>query len=137
MLENQSSPVELEFYAKAEHLADVRRLVERLAQKSSLNREQTADFLTAVDEATANAIRHGSPNGERSLVRVLCHSMPDALIVEVRDQGTGFSPPRDPAMPPPEAQGGRGLPLMCALSDMVEVASTPRGTTVTLKKLAH
>lgn len=135
--ESSSVPVELEFYAKAEHLADVRRLVERLATKSSLNREQVSDFLTAVDEATANAIRHGSPQGERNLVRVVCHPLPDALIVEVRDQGTGFATSAMPAMPPPDAQGGRGLPLMCALADKVEVASTPRGTTVTLKKVGR
>ena len=136
MNETTAAPIELEFYARPEHLSDVRRLVERLAAKSSLNREQISDFLTAVDEATANAIRHGSPQGERNLVRVVCHSMPDALIVEVRDQGVGFNAPASPEMPPPDAQGGRGLPLMCALADRVEVASTPRGTTVTLKKVA-
>ena len=132
-----SLPVELEFFARPDQLADVRKLVERLAAKTRLNKEEAEDFLTAVDEAAANAIRHGSPKGERSLVKVVCHTLPAALIVEVRDQGEGFAVPGTTAMPGPEASGGRGLPLMCALADAVEIASSPRGTTITLKKLAR
>ncbi|MBC8104547.1 MAG: ATP-binding protein [Cytophagales bacterium] len=134
---DNNAPVELEFFAKPDHLAEVRKLVERLASKTRLSKEELEDFLTAVDEAAANAIRHGSPNKERSLVRVICHTLPDALIVEVRDQGQGFLVPYSPSMPGPEAAGGRGLPLMCALADTIEIASTPKGTTITLKKLAR
>ncbi|MES2458943.1 MAG: ATP-binding protein [Armatimonadota bacterium] len=130
-------PVELEFFARSDQLADVRKLVERLAAKTRLNKEEIEDFLTAVDEAAANAIRHGSPNGDRSLVKVVCHSLPTALIVEVRDRGEGFSVPGTSEMPGPEAPGGRGLPLMIALADAVEIASSAKGTTITLKKLAR
>lgn len=130
-------PVELEFFARAEHLADVRKLVDRLASKIMLGREPKSDFLTAVDEAVTNAIRHGSPRGERSLIRVVCRPLPDSLIVEVRDEGQGFPLGASPAMPEPDASAGRGLPLMCALADSVEIAASPKGTTVTLKKLAR
>jgi anti-sigma regulatory factor (Ser/Thr protein kinase) len=130
-------PVELEFFARSDQLADVRKLVERLAAKTRLNKEEVEDFLTAVDEAAANAIRHGSPKGERSLVKVVCHTLPTALIIEVRDQGDGFAVPSAPSMPGPDAPGGRGLPMMCALADAVEIASSPKGTTITLKKLAR
>ena len=130
----ENTPVELEFFARAEHLTDVRRLVERLGQKTTLSREQLDDLLTAVDEAAANAIRHGSPQGERSLVRVVCHPLPSGLIVEVRDTGAGFAAPHNPTMPGPDAPGGRGLPLMCALADSVEISSSSKGTIVALKK---
>ena len=126
-----NAPVELEFFARPDRLAEVRKLVERLAAKTRLNKEEVEDFLTAVDEAAANAIRHGSPQGERSLVKVVCQ------IVEVRDQGNGFFVPGNARMPEPDAPGGRGLPLMCALADTVEIASNPKGTTITLKKLAR
>ncbi len=132
-----NAPVELEFFARPDRLAEVRKLVERLAAKTRLNKEEVEDFLTAVDEAAANAIRHGSPQGERSLVKVVCHILPTALIVEVRDQGNGFFVPGNARMPEPDAPGGRGLPLMCALADTVEIASNPKGTTITLKKLAR
>ncbi len=134
---NENVPVELEFFARSDQLAEVRKLVERLAAKTRLNKEETEDLLTAADEAVANAIRHGSPKGERSLVKVVCHTLPTAVILEVRDQGTGFSVPKSPSMPEPEAPGGRGLPLMCALADAVEIASSPKGTAITLKKLAR
>lgn len=135
--DEDGGPVALEFFARAEHLADVRRLVDRLGAKTPLTRQQLDDLLTAVDEATANAIRHGSPQGERSLVRVVCHSLPGGLIVEVRDSGPGFSVPRDSRMPNPDAPGGRGLPLMVALADTIEISSSARGTTVALKKSAR
>jgi anti-sigma regulatory factor (Ser/Thr protein kinase) len=134
---DDTAPVALEFFARPDQLADVRKLVERLAAKTRLNKQESEDILTAVDEAAANAIRHGSPKGERSLVKVICHTLPTALIIEVRDQGDGFTLPGNTAMPEPEAPGGRGLPLMCALADGVEIASSPKGTTITLKKLAR
>lgn len=130
-------PVELEFFARAEHLSDVRKLVERLSGKTKLTREQRTDFLTAADEAVTNAIRHGSPRGERSLIRVSCRALPDSLIVEVRDQGPGFAASPAPAMPSPESPAGRGLPMMCALADSVEIASSAKGTSITLKKLVR
>jgi anti-sigma regulatory factor (Ser/Thr protein kinase) len=132
-----NAPVTLEFFAEPEHLVDVRRLVERLGSKTTLSREQLSDLLTAVDEATANAIRYGSPNGDRSLVKVICHPLTSGLIVEVRDNGGGFAVPLASKMPAPDALGGRGLPLMVALADSIEIASTGKGTTVTLKKLSN
>ena len=132
-----AAPAHLEFFARPDYLADVRRLVERLAAKTKLTRFEIDDFLTAVDEAAANAIRHGSPQGERSLVKVVCHLLGDkGLLVEVRDAGAGFSAPARSPMPAPDAPGGRGLPLMIALADSVEIASSAKGTTVSLKKTA-
>lgn len=123
-----------DFNARPEILVEVRRLVEGAAQTMGLNREQISDLLTAVDEAAANAIRHGSPRGTDSIVHVRCYATPSGLAVEVRDEGKGFAVSGKPRMPAPDATGGRGLPLMIALADTFEVASTPHGTTVTLKK---
>jgi anti-sigma regulatory factor (Ser/Thr protein kinase) len=122
------------FPADARHLADVRRAVTEVGGPTSLDRYAMADFLTAVDEAVANAIRHGSPRGLQDTVHVVCAPADGGISVEVRDSGRGFVSPSTPSMPGPEATGGRGLPLMCALADRVEVASTPNGTRVTLSK---
>jgi anti-sigma regulatory factor (Ser/Thr protein kinase) len=94
-------------------------------------------FLTAVDEAVANAVRHGSPRGAQSRIHVSCQPLPRGLLVEVRDQGKGFVVPERPRMPDPEASGGRGLPLMCALADSIKITSGRKGTTVTLKKTSE
>jgi anti-sigma regulatory factor (Ser/Thr protein kinase) len=63
----------------------------------------------------------------------MCQPSAAGLLVRVRDQGKGFAVPKTPRMPSPDAPGGRGLPLMCALADSVEIAAGKRGTTVTLK----
>lgn len=131
---SESDSMELKFPARAEHLLDVRKAVIRLGKGTPLRRDQIEDFLTAVDEAVANGIRHGSPRGEENFVHVYCQRQGDALSVEVRDEGGGFSVPRAPAMPGPEAMGGRGLPLMIALADRMEVKSSPHGTRITLHK---
>lgn len=141
-----SEPAAMMFPAKPQHLAEVRRWVEQLAAQLSLDHDKTIDFLTAVDEAVANAIRHGSPRGEQSLVHVTCRCTPAKLTVQVQDEGKGFSASTTASehapvvawtMPGPEATGGRGLPLMCALSDKIQVESTPRGTRITLEKLVR
>ncbi len=38
------------------------------------------------------------------------------------------------AMPSPDALGGRGLPLMAALSDSLEITSTSHGSIIVLNK---
>ena len=138
-MENKLTAVEetRDFPARAEILIEIRRMIEGIAEHTHLTKEQTEDLLTAVDEAAANAIRHGSPKeGPKSLVRIHCTGDTKSLRVGVRDFGRGFAVPESPTMPSPEATGGRGLPLMVALATAVEIASSPQGTEVTLTKRA-
>jgi serine/threonine-protein kinase RsbW len=67
----------------------------------------------ALDEAVANAVRHGNQGDPGKVVRVRYRVGPGR--VEVEDEGPGFDPasvpdPRDPASR--ERPGGRGLFLM-------------------------
>jgi len=127
--------VEMEFAARAEHLSEVRRAVSDAATSLGFTRATLDDLLTAVDEAVANAIRHGSPRGERDRVAVQIKAKPHKLTVSVRDSGGGFATSGSaPTMPAPDALGGRGLPLMAALADSLEITSTPHGTTIVLHK---
>ncbi len=130
-----ANEISRDFPSRAEVLVDVRRMVEDAASQTSLDRGAIDDLLTAVDEAAANAIRHGSPvAGSDARLRVICFRSPDSLGVKIRDFGKGFAVPQTPTMPSPDAMGGRGLPLMVALADSVAIASTLKGTTVTLIK---
>jgi len=137
--ENSASEhaADLSFPAHARHLSEVRRTLERLARLARLSQPELNDLLTAVDEAVANAIRHGSPRGSENTVWVVCRVEENALVVSVRDEGRGFPVPSNPEMPSPEAMRGRGLPLMCALSDRVEIARQNGGTQITLQKRAR
>ena len=126
----------LDIPAQAEYLVGVRRQIECVAKQTSLSQTQVEDFLTAVDEAVANAIRHGSPNREQSRIAVSCSRLPHGLIVEIQDEGTGAEFPNAPTMPLPHEIGGRGLPLMMALADTVEIIPSEQGTRVKVAKFA-
>jgi serine/threonine-protein kinase RsbW len=85
-------------------------------------------MILAVAEACNNAILHA--DGHDFTVTV---SVDNArAVVSVSDDGRGFSPPAQPSMPHPQATGHRGLALMGAMVDHVDVVSTGHGTTVTL-----
>ena len=107
----------------ASFLADVRAPV-----------EISSEILLAVGEAAANATRHGrSPEG-RSEMRVYCAIEGPSVSVTIADDGPGFDPEKVAAAELPDrfSSGGRGLYLMRALMDEVEVEPGERGTKVTM-----
>lgn len=85
-------------------------------------------LVLAVAEACNNAILHAA--GDEFTVSVLIDD--GRALVTVADHGRGFVPPANPAMPGPQATGRRGLALMEALVDVVDVVSDRAGTTVML-----
>jgi serine/threonine-protein kinase RsbW len=85
-------------------------------------------LILAVAEACNNAILHAGGDNFAVSVRV---EGTDCTIV-VSDTGEGFVPPVRAEMPAPDAPGKRGLALMQALVDKVEVRSSEAGTTVVL-----
>lgn len=104
---------------------------------SSVPQPDLADLETAVGEACANALKHGSPRGDLDEVRAKCMKNGRTLIVEISDNGCGFDPEGMPS-PSPERmlEGGMGVFLMKALTDNVEFEFR-HGTTVRLVKSLH
>jgi len=90
--------------------------------------EELQDVTMAANEAIQNAIEHGHGLTRRS-VEVTLARTDGTVEVTVRDEGT-WRPPRDDTR-------GRGLPLMRALMDSVDVepGEGKRGTTVTLRRV--
>jgi serine phosphatase RsbU (regulator of sigma subunit)/DNA-binding response OmpR family regulator/anti-sigma regulatory factor (Ser/Thr protein kinase) len=90
-----------------------------------LDRDTRSDLEVALTEACANVVRHayGPADAyfEASAVRER-----DAVRLAVKDEGH-WRPPRG-------ADGGRGLTLMRALCDDVEIDKAPDGTTVTMRR---
>ena len=82
--------------------------------------ETIADVVLAAEEAMANAVRHSGAADELEIS--LAFDGRD-LIAEITDHGRGFDASRlDLARPPdPTAPGGRGLFLMAALLDELQV----------------
>src|SRR5262249_32740796 len=87
----------------------------------------------AVEEALANAIRHGHGGDPSRTVRVGYHADRDRVVIEVEDEGDGFDPSAvgDPLVPEC-LEHGRGLYLM--RSCMTWVRHNDRGNRVTLCK---
>lgn len=109
----------------AAFLADVRAPV-----------EVSSEILLAVGEVAANAYRHGRKLEGRSEVRVRCSLDQATVVITIADDGPGFDPSlMDSAgLPDRFASGGRGLFLIRELMDVVEVDTSPEGTTITLRQ---
>ncbi len=106
--------------------ANLRRVVDSMARARGLSPEARFDLKLAATEAVANALRHGSPDGRA--VGIALEERDGAIELEVQDQGRlGNGRAYD-------GERGRGIPLMLAVADEVEFASTDQGTRVRIRK---
>jgi anti-sigma regulatory factor (Ser/Thr protein kinase) len=112
----------------------LRAAVDRVADACSLGDSDRFDLKLAATEALTNAVK-GQP--ESHIVEVRLIASEGAVDIEVLDRGV-FSPLRASLHRDPEAEGGRGIPLMLALVDEVEFAQTGAGMRVRMRKrVAH
>jgi serine/threonine-protein kinase RsbW len=106
-----------------------RRAIREMAERADLTPEEVYDVTLAGSEAVANAIEHGSPCKKRG-VRLRVRVEDGSLIVEVSDCGTF------PATSEGSPDRGRGLPIIGALADVVELNPGPEMTVLRLAKHA-
>ena len=88
---------------------------------------RAADLVLAVHEVAANSIRHGGGSGRLRYWRAGA-----AAVVEVRDDGRFDAPLVGRQLPPLDDEMGRGLWLAQQLCDLVQLRSSPEGSTVRL-----
>jgi serine/threonine-protein kinase RsbW len=131
-LRGQASHIDLRLDNRPTATRELRAAVERVAEASGLDRRKRFDLMLAATEAVTNALK-GSP--ESHTVEVTVEGHEDAVDVEVVDQGV-FSPVRAALDRGPEAESGRGIPIILALVDKLEFAQTARGTRVRMSKRA-
>lgn len=92
-----------------------------------------SDIVFATHEAAKNAVVH-NPGYDLS-VEVVCSVMPDSVVVEVNDRGSGFDARSlPPSQPEPEASAGRGIFIIYSLMDEVKTKSGKAGTCVRMMK---
>ncbi|MDQ3962623.1 MAG: SpoIIE family protein phosphatase [Actinomycetota bacterium] len=120
---------------EAQRMSEIRRFVAAFLADLRAPVEASSEILLAVGEAAGNAYRHGRTTA-RSELRVRCEFDRPTVTVSVSDEGTGFDPMEAIERPAPDplASGGRGVFLMKALMDEVDIEPSPRGTTVTLRR---
>ena len=102
-----------------------RRTVAQYARRVGLSEEQVEVLELAASELATNSIRYGGGSGTLAM-----WLDPDAVVIEFTDAGHLADPLTGRLTPPLEAPGGRGLYLVNQLCDLVQVRSSPHGTTV-------
>jgi anti-sigma regulatory factor (Ser/Thr protein kinase) len=100
------------------------------AQDVGCDRAGTEAFRLGITEAVANAVEHGAPC-DNGLISVSAYLEAGYLTTEIRDCGD-FKAARQPETDLEER--GRGLPLMFAVMDHVEIDTVPGRTVVRLAK---
>lgn len=97
-----------------------------------------ADVVSATEEAVVNALMHSrAPSGT---VQVTALVFDGRVEVTVRDDGRGFDPSALDAQHPPDPleAHGRGLFLVRALMDEVQIDSGEHGTTIRMvRRMEH
>lgn len=114
-------------------VAAARRLVTETLSRSGVERSAVEDLRLAVSEACANVVLHGSAGG---VYEVALHLERDRCELQVRDRGSRLHAEDLPdALPEATSVSGRGLAIMRAVMDEVEVTVDPaHGTVVRLVK---
>ncbi|MDQ2636447.1 MAG: ATP-binding protein [Actinomycetota bacterium] len=120
-------PLRIEVPATADQLAEIRHRVSDWLEPL-VSGAAAADIVLAVNEACSNCIEHAYRDTRPGLMEIEASVESDSygpqIAICVADFGTWRAPPSQPTT------RGRGLPIMSALSDDVDLERTSAGTTV-------
>jgi serine/threonine-protein kinase RsbW len=118
------------------HLATVRHACEAFCVECGLSESSAGDVGLVVNEAMANITRHAYSGATDRPVVVTgrCDRRANAVVITIRDWGTGFNPEsvrpkQDPAQP-----GGLGMVCIRCLVDEAIFSPQPDGMLLTLVK---
>jgi anti-sigma regulatory factor (Ser/Thr protein kinase) len=112
--------------ASPDSLAGVRYLLGRWLRGRGATRDEIYDITVATQEACTNAIEHAYAPGPAGF-ELTAELVQGRVRVAVRDRGN-WRAPRG-------TNRGRGLPMMRALMDSVDVRETGEGTEVVLERM--
>ena len=131
-------PQTLRVTAQPHNASRMRAFVRKHADTAGFSEDAVAEIEVAVGEAVTNAILYGQPNGvaEEEVVRIEVGVNGALFYIEVQDPGPGFDPNAVQEVGPDngDAVGGRGLYLMRALMDNVEMRRHKQGMQVRLER---
>ncbi len=123
-----AEPLHLEVSTDPTRLRDVRRHLAGWLRRSGASEEDVEIAQMACHEACSNAIEHGYGFGEGSFT-IDAHMANGKVVLEVADQGSWIDRPEG-ALP----HRGRGIALMKALMDAVQLRQEAGGTTVRMER---
>jgi PAS domain S-box-containing protein len=108
-------------------LSDVRHQLAAWLGRAGVPESLAADIVLVVNEACSNSVEHAYRGREPGTMRIEATRDGPHIHVQVTDSGSWKTPPANPGT------RGRGLLLMRALSDGVELDGTAAGTTVGMR----
>jgi serine phosphatase RsbU (regulator of sigma subunit)/anti-sigma regulatory factor (Ser/Thr protein kinase) len=116
------APFEYRFSPSPATIPLGRHLLADWLEHLAVEQTELADLLLVASELCSNAVRHAS--GAPSALVLRAWAEGDAIVVEVQDDGAGFELSEryyDDEPPDPDAEQGRGLYVVEALTDEVTV----------------
>ncbi len=134
------APLELQIPTDLVFVRPVRKMLEGLLYAQGWTEDDVDDASLVITEIVQNAVEHGSRADGKEAVRIVIHTQPDAVQLEVEDPGTGRDPQRaldrDIEAPVPmEETRGRGLFLINRLAQHFERSiGTSGGLHLTVRK---
>jgi anti-sigma regulatory factor (Ser/Thr protein kinase) len=119
-------PLAIHQIVNADQLGVIRHQLARWLQGAGVAEERVADIVLAVNEAVANSIEHGYQGRKLGKVRVNGENDGARVHLNITDKGKWRPAATDPGV------RGRGLLLIRAVSDWLELDCTAKGTTVSM-----
>ena len=117
-------PLRIESEASADNLAGVRRRLAGWLRAADVPDELAADIVLVISEACTNSVEHAYRGHSVGTMLVEVEAVEGGVHARVGDSGSWKTPAAQPR------NGGRGLPLIRAISDSVELHCTAAGTTL-------
>jgi anti-sigma regulatory factor (Ser/Thr protein kinase) len=116
--------------AAPESAATARAIVREVAGEQGLDDRAIWDLMLATTEAVSNAVLHGQGCDETGAIRLRIQTTEDGVFIEVCDCGR-FTLRR---VATERSEGGRGIPIMSAVTDDFELLPETGGTRVRFGK---
>ena len=133
MSAKKNEPFVLVLESSPKQVIKVEGFLQKVNKQIHLDEVKYNKLLVATTEAVNNGIIHGNKRDSKKKVTLTCEVIDAALVVRVRDEGTGVDPT---TIPDPLAEenllreNGRGVFLMRSLMDSVEFDRNSTGSEV-------
>ena len=118
------SPLQIEVPATPDRLGDIRAQLSAWLQGAGASESLIADIVLAGNEACTNSAEHAYRGGDVGVMKVGAALRGGEIVLTILDFGTWKPPSGDNPF------RGRGIPLMRAVSDSIQLDRTSSGTTV-------